>query len=147
MTVSAASRSRTYEGAISRVSPAADLRTRSFPVEVEVPNPERELMPGMIARVRVERPIAENATVVPQDWIVTRRDQRGVFLVSESTAVWRDVQLGQVIHDQVVVTQGLEPGDRIVVTGHRDLVDGDPLIISREGRCCKDGRPKFNQEP
>ncbi len=146
VSVTAASRSQQFTGTVTRVSPAADLRTRAFPVEVEVPNPDHLLMPGMIARVKVSRPLLEEATVVPQDWIVTRRDDRGVFVVQESTAVWRPVKLGQVVHDSVVVTAGIEAGDRVVVTGHRDLVDGDPLIISREGRCCKAGRPTFGEE-
>lgn len=147
VTISTASRSETYEGVVARVSPAADLRTRSFPVEIEVANPERRLMPGMIARVKVGRSLAESATVVPQDWIVTRREKRGVFLVAENTAVWRDVVLGDVIHDQVIIESGIEPGDQVVITGHRDLVDGDSLILSREGTCCSQGRPVFNPTP
>ncbi|MBX2796487.1 MAG: efflux RND transporter periplasmic adaptor subunit [Myxococcales bacterium] len=147
VTVTSAARSGTFKGVVSQVSPAADMRTRSFPVEVEVPNAERLLMPGMIARVRLERPLVEDAVVVPQDWIVTRRDQRGVFVVNEASAVWREVELGDVIYDKVVINEGLSEGDRVVVTGHRDLVDGDTLIISREGRCCEDGRPTFTTTP
>ncbi|MEN0066651.1 MAG: efflux RND transporter periplasmic adaptor subunit, partial [Myxococcota bacterium] len=149
--VTAASRSKTFDGTVSRVSPAADLRTRSFPVEVEVPNEERLLLPGMIARVKAERPLFQDAMVIPQDWIVTKRDRRGVFVVNENTAVWRDIELGDVLHDRVLIKSGLKPGDRVVVTGHRDLVDGDALVVSREGRCCKNGRTTFTaqsaQEP
>lgn len=147
VTVTAASRTGTYQGVVARVSPAADLRTRSFPVEVEVPNPDRQLMPGMIARVKAERSLAESATVVPQNWIVTRRERRGVFVVVENTASWRNVTLGDVLHDRVVIESGIEPGDRIVINGHRDLVDGDPLIVSREGTCCSEGRPVFIPAP
>lgn len=147
VTVTTAARTAQYEGVVARVSPAADLRTRSFPVEVEVENSDRKLMPGMIARVKVGRSLAESATVIPQDWIVTRRDRRGVFVVAENTALWRDIELGDVIHDQVVVESGVEPGDRVVITGHRDLVDGDPLIVSREGTCCSKGRPDFDPAP
>ncbi len=144
--VTAASRSETFDGTVSRVSPVADLRTRSFPVEVEVPNERRLLLPGMIARVKAERPLFEDAMVIPQDWIVTKRDRRGVFVVEENTAVWRDVKLGEVLHDRVLVTDGLAAGDRVVVTGHRDLVDGDALVVSREGRCCSDGRTTFGNQ-
>jgi membrane fusion protein (multidrug efflux system) len=143
--VSAASRSGSFRGHVALVAPAADLRTRAFPVEVEVENPDRLLLPGMIARVRVQRPVLEDAMVVPQDWLVTRRDERGVFVEVDATARWRDVVLGDVIHDKVVVTSGIEPGDRVVVTGHRDLVDGDPLVVTREGTCCSEGRPVFAQ--
>ncbi len=143
VSVTTAANSQRLEGAVQRVSPAADPRTRAFPVEVEVPNPNGALLPGMIARVRAERDLAESVMVIPQDWLVTQRERRGVFVTSGDVATWRDVTLGDVIHDKVVVTEGLSRGDRVVITGHRDLVDGDPLIVSREGRCCTAGRPTF----
>jgi membrane fusion protein (multidrug efflux system) len=130
-------------GRVVRIAPAADVRTRAFPVEVEVPNSDGALLPGMIARVSASRPVAEGAMVIPQDWIVTLRDEQGVFVTKGDVAEWRDIELGEVIHDRVVVRSGIQPGDRIVINGHRDLVDGDPLIVAREGRCCADGRPTF----
>ena len=147
VTVHTQARAETFGGKVSRVSPAADLRTRAFPVEVEVDNPDRLLLPGMIARVTVDRPIARKVVVIPQDWLVTRRDKRGVFVVVDNAAQWRDVVLGEVIHDKVVVTDGIAPGDRVVVTGHRDLVDGDALVVTREGTCCEQGRPVFDGAP
>lgn len=146
VTIGIASRPERWEGRIARVSPAADLRTRSFPVEVEVANPDGRLLPGMIARVTVERELATDAVVVPQDWIVTRRDDRGVFVVDGEVARWREITLGEVVHDRVVVLDGVAPGERIVVTGHRELVDGDPVLVSREGTCCAAGRPVFGAE-
>jgi len=143
VSVTTAANSQRLEGTVQRVSPAADPRTRAFPVEVEVPNPNGALLPGMIARVRADRALAESVMVIPQDWLVTQRERRGVFVTSGDVATWRDVTLGDVIHDKVVVTEGLSRGDRVVITGHRDLVDGDPLIVSREGRCCTAGRPTF----
>ena len=129
-------------GTIRHIAPAADLNTRAFPVEVEVENAERELLPGMIARVTVSRSVGDGV-VIPQDWLVTRRRDRGVFVEQDGLARWRPITLGDVVHDEVIVTDGLAPGDRVVVTGHRELMDGDSLIISREGTCCSAGRPVF----
>jgi hydrogenase maturation factor len=53
------------------------------------------------------------------------------------------VSLGAVIHDQVVVDEGLSPGDMVVVAGHRGLADGDRLLVARKGICCKRGRAVF----
>jgi hypothetical protein len=44
-----------------------------------------------------------------------------------------------------VVTEGLLPGEAIVITGHRDLAPGDPLLVSRAGVCCSNGRAVFGQ--
>lgn len=131
-------------GRIAHVGRAADLRTRSFPVDIEVPNPDGLLLPGMIATVSVERPLTPGTLVIPQDWVVTRRTGQGVFTVGDDGfAKWVPILLGDVLHDQVVVQDGLAPGARVVIAGHRDLVDGDKVLVSREGFCCANGRTTF----
>lgn len=132
-----------FEGEVVAVDPAADLRTRTFMAEVAVPNPDGVLLPGMIAGVALSAELAGEGTVVPQDWIVTRLDGVGVFIVEDGVARWRAVQTGDVLHDQVSVTSGLDVGDLIVTTGHRTLADGDELIVSREGTCCTGGRVTY----
>ena len=62
------------------------------------------------------------------------------------TGLWtreRPIELGEVVRDQVFVDSGLEKGARIIITGHRSLLDGDPVLIAREGACCTRGRVKF----
>ncbi len=135
-----------FPGTISHVSPAADLRTRSFPVEVEVANPDGRLLPGMIAQVTAARSIGDRAVIIPQDWIVTRLSGQGVFVEEEGSARWRPVVLGSVVRDQVVVVGGISPGDRVVMTGHRELAEGDTLLVVREGVCCEGGRPVWGAE-
>ena len=135
-----------HEGVITHVGPAADLRTRSFPVEVTVPNPDGLLLPGMIAQVSLSRDIATEAVVLPQEWIVTTRVEQGVFLHQDGAAVWRPVVLGEVAGDQVVIASGLAHGDQVVVTGHRALKDGEPLLVARSGACCDNGRATWGAE-
>jgi RND family efflux transporter MFP subunit len=141
--VSSPARSGSFEGTITSVPTAADPRTRTFVVEVEVANPAGELLPGMIARVQVREDLGEEAVVIPQDWVVTRLDGAGVFAEREGTATWQPVELGRVSYDRVVVTNGVSFGDRIIVNGHRLLVDGDAVLVSREGTCCSTGRAVF----
>jgi membrane fusion protein (multidrug efflux system) len=132
-----------FDGRISSIDRAADLNTRTFLAEITVTNGEGRLLPGMIATAAIEANVGEGSVVLPQDWLVTSRDGLGVFLDEDGTARWRPVEAGTVVHDQVVVRSGLSAGDRVVSVGHRDLADGDPLLISREGVCCQNGRAVF----
>lgn len=141
-TVRTAARPEPVAGTVSHIAPAADLQTRAFLVKVSVPNPDGALRPGMITRVEVQRPATE-ALVVPQDWLVTRLDGYGLFVVVDGKAAWRPVTLGDVVRGQVVVASGLTAGDRVVITGQQELVDGDAVLVAREGTCCTDGRPVF----
>ncbi len=134
-------------GKISRIDPAADLRTRSFVVEVEVPNPDGKLRPGMIATVDFQSETTSEQIIVPQDLLVTKLEDNGVFVVEDdSVARWRPLVLGAVLQDQVVVLEGLSPGETVVSVGHRGLVDGDPLLIARRGACCTQGRIVYDDE-
>lgn len=146
VSVTASARSGIYPGTIEHVGTAADLRTRAFPVEVSVPNPESELLPGMIVRVTASRAVASDTIVIPQEWVVTTLEDQGVFLERDHRAVWRPVTLGRVVRDQVVVASGLGVGDRVVITGQRDLADGDEVLVDREGVCCEAGRPVFGSD-
>jgi len=143
--VQTAAVSTPFSGAIRHVGRAADLRTRSFPVDVELPNPDGALLPGMIATVRLGRALPADTLAVPQGWIVTRRSGQGVFVESDGYARWAPVTLGEVLHDQVVITDGVEAGARVIITGQRDLVDGDAVLVAREGVCCERGRPVFGE--
>jgi multidrug efflux pump subunit AcrA (membrane-fusion protein) len=76
----------TWDGTISHISPAANRKTRTFSVEVEVDNVANRLRPGMVAQVAVSKPIAMGAMVIPQDWVVTGMQEQGVFLVEDGVA-------------------------------------------------------------
>ena len=130
-------------GKLVLINPAADIDTRAFFVEIEVPNEDRALLPGMIARVRIDQSIAEDTLILPQSLLVTQREANGVFVVQDEVARWRPLKLGAMVRDQVVIEQGLAVGDNVVVVGQRALADGDPVIVSRQGRCCAGGRPEF----
>jgi len=140
-------RSGLREATLTNIEPAADLDTRAFNVEFDLPNPDGTLFPGMIATVTVRRELGGERVVVPQDFIVTRLDELGVFLADDGVARWRPVSLGRIVRDQVVVEEGLAPGDVVVVVGHRDLADGDALLVSREGLCCTNGRVRHDELP
>ena len=118
---------------------------RIFPVEVTIANPERTLLPGMIARVRLVGDSVGDTLVLPQDWLVSRKDTQGVFTIADDRAAWRPLELGEVIRNQVVVRSGLAIGDDVVIMGQRELFDGDPVMVVRGGVCCRDGHAVFDE--
>ena len=140
VTVTTSASAQPIKGKVSHINPAADPRTRAFEVEVTAPNTERTLLPGMIAQVRISENVASEEMVIPQDWVVTKLSDLGVFTVVDGKAVWKSLELGRVVRDQVVVTAGLSASDEVVTRGHRQLSEGDALIVARQGVCCTDGR-------
>lgn len=144
-------RAETFQGVVKRISKAADPKTRSFEALVEVANEDEGLLPGMIARVTLDTGTGKEADseaqrlVVAQDWLVTRPDGVGAFVETAGVARWRSLKLGEVLRTQVVVEEGLSAGDALIITGHRELVDGDRVLVHRRGLCCVEGRVSFEQ--
>lgn len=133
-------------GVVRRLQPAANLMTRTFIVEVEVANPERKLLAGMMAQVAFRNDERGEAVLLPQDVLVTRRDGNGVFVIgADDKAMWRPLTLGAIIGTQVEVMAGLQVGERVVTQGQRSLTKGDALLVTREGTCCTDGRITYHK--
>jgi len=96
-----------------------DPGTGSIAMRVEVPNPHRQLLPGMFLRARVPSAIYPDALSVPQQAV--RRDPAGraylTILGSDNTASRRDVELGPLVDRHYVVLSGLRSGETVVVEG------------------------------
>ena len=121
-------------GRVSFVGLAVDEASRTFPIEVAVENADRALKPSMVVRLDVTRDVLEGAISVPQQAVL--RDERGtsVFVAVDgpgaaTVAARRTVELGPSSGDEVVLASGVEPGDRVIVSGQADLADGDPVRI------------------
>jgi RND family efflux transporter MFP subunit len=120
-----------FMGRVARVAPVLDPQTRTFPIEIEIPNSEYRLKPGMYARVGITAERRENALVVPANAIVDVGGERGVFLAGDdNTATFQRVEVGIEEQERVEVRSGLTEGQRVVTTGAAALRNGDRFIVS-----------------
>ena len=119
-----------FMGRIARVSPVLDPATRTAPIEIEIPNPDFRLKPGMYARVGITMETKKDALVVASDAMADLGGRRGVFQAVNGQAVFRTVQVGTEQQDSVEILGGLQEGDQVITTGARALRDGDPVIVA-----------------
>jgi membrane fusion protein (multidrug efflux system) len=120
---------RTFLGRIHLIGPAAQGPSRTFPVEIAIENPTGELRPGMIARVALVKRTLEDVIVLERD-VLQDRDSGPVAIVArDGVARVREVTLGASQGNRVVVENGLEPGEMLIVTGQRGLIDGQPVDV------------------
>jgi membrane fusion protein (multidrug efflux system) len=121
---SAAWPEREFSGRVTSVDSRVDPVTRAVTVRAELPNPERELRPGMLLTVTVYRP-ERQALVVPEISVTQVAQSAHVFRVMEDATVEQvTVTLGQRRSGEVEVLEGLAAGDRIVVDGTVKLRQG-----------------------
>jgi membrane fusion protein (multidrug efflux system) len=120
---------RTFEGRIHLIGPAAVGPSRTFPTEIAIENADGELRPGMIARVSLVKRELEDVVVVERD-VLQDRDSGPVAVVAEGdVARVRELTLGATEGNRVVVEKGLEPGEQLIVTGQRGLIDGQAIDV------------------
>jgi len=124
-------RAEPFEGVISSISPAADVRTKMYTVKVEIPNPGHLIKPGMFAEVDLG--VAGEAVLVPRDAVVTRDNTTAVFVVVGNKAVLRKVETGPSDGRNIAVLSGLKPGEKVVVAGQELLEHGTKVTVAGAG--------------
>ncbi len=120
---------KSFDGLVHVVIPSAHPTSKTFEMRVKVANPDYQILIGMAATVRSQAQVHENVIVIPQDIVVESGSQRFVFVEEGGRARQRQVQLGPVEADRVMIRQGLQAGDRLVIEGHRDLYEGRPIHV------------------
>ena len=119
---------REVAGVIDFVSLKADPVTKTFRVKILVDNADGAIRPGMIARVALLRRLVPDALVAPLFALVDKGGERYLFVENSGVARIRRVDTGIINGDQVQITKGLQPGDRLIVVGQTEVEDGTRVV-------------------
>lgn len=106
------------------ISPTADERTRSFPVELLVDEHDSRMADGMTARLMLPLKHPRERIRVPSDWLTEMEGRIGVFVTEAERARFRPVVLGDYYERRVEIVEGLQPGDTVITTPS-GVQDGD----------------------
>ena len=106
------------EGRIKRTLNQVDPRTGTLQLQADFPNPDGLILAGQFGRVRARVREEKNAVLVPQRAVVELQGAQSVMVVGpENKVAQRTVSMGDRIGEMWIATQGLKPGDRVVVEG------------------------------
>jgi multidrug efflux system membrane fusion protein len=118
------------EGRLTFWDNNVDPSTDTIKLKATMANSDHRLWPGQFARVTLQLDTLPNATVIPQQALQIGQDGAFVFVVNDkSTVDQRPVTAGQRVGDDVVVQQGIEPGERVVTEGQLRLEQGTRVQI------------------
>src|SRR6202050_662123 len=117
---------RTFTGKIVRFSRALDTNTRTMLTEVDVPNHDLSLSPGMYAETTIQLQQKNDALILPAQAGVQNGDQSYVLVVDATNHVEkRTVTLGIQTSNRVEITSGLQAGDNVIAAGQTDYQPGE----------------------
>jgi membrane fusion protein (multidrug efflux system) len=106
------------EGRITRELNQVDPRTGTLQLQADFPNPDGLILAGQFGRVRARVREQKNAVLVPQKAVVELQGAQSVMVVGpENKVAQRTVSMGDRIGELWIATQGLKPGERVVVEG------------------------------
>lgn len=130
-------------GTITYINALADQATRATRIEVTVQNRVSEadasaagtlsaeggyrLRSGQIVDVRLTRRILHNVFMVPLASVIPLEEGKEVYVVVDGKAERRTVEIGFIRGRSIEITRGLEPGDLLIVEGHRLVSPGQPV--------------------
>ena len=121
-----------FEGRIVAHIAEGNAESRSFPVIVEVANPEGHIRSNMSAQVHFALPIEGDQVLVPKDAVVNSAFGQMVYLAQDDKAVGRPVKAGQAHQGYIAVEGELKAGDLAIVRGNERLRDGQDIRIIRK---------------
>ncbi len=117
-----------YKGLVDFADPLVDAKSGTFSVRAEMPNPERELLPGQFTNVKVLLDVRENAVAVPTKAISIEKSGTFIFVVKrDGTVEKRFIQTGPEVGNVTVVERGLRANEVIVVEGQHKLSHGNKV--------------------
>jgi membrane fusion protein, multidrug efflux system len=121
-----------FTGKISFISPTLNPQSRTFDIEIVIDNKGRKLKPEMSANVFISNMDLDNAVVLERDLIVDNGDEQFVFVLENDLAKRKTVKIGASSDNKVLITEGLNIGDKLIYYGFRALVDGDKVKVVAE---------------
>lgn len=132
-----------YQGKINFTDPSFSQETGSFMVRAVLPNPKRELRPGMFVTAYAKGAMRPAAVVIPQLAVQQGSNGHLVYVMkADGTAEVRPVVVGDYYGtSDIVITAGLRAGDRVIVEGVLKVVPGRPVKIVERGAAGAPGKP------
>src|SRR5271165_5199739 len=119
----------TFPGEVARIADALDPATRTLMTEIDVPNPDGELSPGIYCAVELKVPRRTPSLIVPAGAIVFDRDGLHVLVVENGVARSRKITEIRDLGTEVEVSEGVRQGEKVVLTPPVDLEDGSKVQI------------------
>ena len=117
------------KGSIDFVNSQINTATGSLLIQASFPNSSSLLRPGLYAKVRLQMAIAEGAIVIPQRCLTELQGLYTVMVATQdSTIESRPVEIGRRIGDMVIVENGLQPGDKVVIDALQKVQSGMKII-------------------
>jgi len=120
---------RVFEGRVARINIGLELSTRTLQAEIEIPNSNRLLKPGMFARIEVVLLEKPGVLAIPGNAVILDQGERFVYVVEGNKAVRRAIVTGIEQDRFLEVKEGLKEGDQVVTRGQEAIRENTTIKV------------------
>lgn len=121
---------RTFEGHVSRLSPAIDPQSRTFEVEVVLPNTDLQLRPGAFATAEILSGSSRAVALVPRTAVVSFAGIDRIYSPAGEKAAEHVVKVGPPRGQRVAILDGLGTATQVIVSGAAQLTEGRAITVT-----------------
>lgn len=119
---------KSFTGKVSEIGVQADLISHTYDVRLELANPGRALLPGMVCNATLVSK-SRQATIIPQDAVKIDGSDTFVWIAKGNKAEKRIVSTGGVSKDGVIITDGLAEGEDVIISGQDYVSEGTKIKV------------------
>jgi len=121
-----------FPGSIETIDRAIDRGTGTIQIRLKFPNPDFALKPGLNATLIYTRTLTDPQITVPQKALVERLGEVYVYVADNGEAKQVTVKTGSKTQDRIVIQEGLQAGQQVIISGVQKIADGDKIQIKTE---------------
>jgi RND family efflux transporter MFP subunit len=118
-----------FPGTVTRIADALQPGSRTLLTEIDVPNPDHALSPGVYCNVELKIPRKTPSLVVPSEAIIFNRNGLSVAVVEDGVARIRPITVVRDFGTTIEVSAGVKNGDQVILNPPVDLVDGSKVKV------------------
>jgi RND family efflux transporter MFP subunit len=122
---------RTFPGKVTRIASALQPGSRTLLTEIDVPNPDGGLSPGIYCTIELFIPRKTPSMIIPSDAVVFDRDGLHVAVVENGSAHLKKIAIVRDFGTEVEVYDGVKPGDQVILNPMVNLVEGSKVAVRK----------------
>jgi len=131
-TISVAALGETFQGGRIEKGVSADALTHTYDIRISVNNPQGKLLPGMVANVKLSESDAAQSSAITLPVRSVQQDSKGrkfVWVVDNGVSHRKNVTLGETSGNRIVITSGVNEGDKVITSGYQKVSEGSKVKI------------------
>jgi RND family efflux transporter MFP subunit len=125
---------RTFPGKVTRIASALQPGSRTLLTEIDVPNPDGALSPGIYCTVELFVPRKTPSMIIPADAVVFDQNGLHVAVVENGTAHMQKITIARDLGTEVEVHDGVKPGDQVILNPMVNLAEGNKVAVRNKAR-------------